>query len=226
MYLSAGCLQTELPYRKCRACRRLVTFFSPLSFSNDFLSHTERYEITVSFHAIVKINRKRNQTVTGHCLFLYKPPWRYNFLSFECVKRSNSINAVMFYIDREIKLNEIHFQTVIICFFFFVHFIDNRSDSDQWSESKRQLHLWNTRSNQCLWLIHYKLKECCLSTCLWWHVQYNCKPLHGRSPNLPRQMTFLLLLLVCANFFHSQLKPAFLLLDSLLMFCNSCYDMY
>ncbi len=127
--------------------------------------------------------------------------------------------------DREIKLNEIHFQTLII-WFFFVHFIDNRSDSDQWSESKRQLHLWNTRSNQCLWLIHYKLKECCLSTCLWWHVQYNCKPLHGSSPNLLRQMTFLLLLLVCANFFHSQLKPAFLLLDSLLMFCNSCYDMY
>lgn len=122
MYLSAGCLQTELPYRKCRACRRLVTFFSPLSFSNDFLSHTERYEITVSFHAIVKINWKRNQTVTGHCLFLHKPPWRYNFLSFECVKRSNSINAVMFYIDREIKLNEIHFQTVIICFFFFCAF--------------------------------------------------------------------------------------------------------
>lgn len=95
-------------------------------------------------------------------------------------------------------------------FFFFIHFIHNRPDSDQWSESKRQLHLWNTRSNQCLWLIHYKLKECCLSTCLWWHVQYNCEPLHGSSPNLPRQMTFLLLLLVRANFFHSHLKPAFL----------------
>lgn len=68
----------------------------------------------------------------------------------------------------EIKLNKVHFDTMTIAifFFFFLHFIHNRSDLDQWSQSKRQLHLWNTRSNQCLWLIHYKLKECCLSTCL------------------------------------------------------------
>lgn len=209
IYLSAGCLQTELPYRKCRACHAGWWLSPPFAFSNDFLSHIERYEITVSFHFIVKINWKKKLN-SGHCLFLYKPLCRYNFLSFECVKLSKSISAVIFHTDMEIKLNEIHFQTLIIPVFFELHFIDNRSDSDQWSESKRQLHLWNSRSNQCLWLIHYKLKECCLSTCLWWHVQYNCEPLHGSSPNLPRQMTFLLLLLVCANSFHSQLKPAFL----------------
>lgn len=109
-----------------------------------------------------------------------------------------------------ITLNEMYFSDPynIPASFSLLYPTDNRSNLDQWSESERQLQLWNTRSNQCLWLIQYELKECCLSICLWWHVEYNCKPLHGGSPNLPRQMTYLLRLLVCANFFHSQLKPA------------------
>lgn len=121
-----------------------------------------------------------------------------SFRSFVCVKLSKPINNVIFYINMEIKVNEIHFQTLII---FFLHFLDNRSDLDQWSESKRQLQLWNTHCNQFLRLIQYKLKECCLSTCLWWHVQYNCKPLHESSPNLPRQMTFLAASIGLCQFF-------------------------
>lgn len=97
------------------------------------------------------------------------------------------INTAICHFDMEIKLNEIHFQILQIYIYIFSHFTDSGSDSDQWSESERQLHFYETLLPIDVWaaLVHHKSKQCCLSACPWWRVPYNCKPLHGSSPHLP-----------------------------------------
>lgn len=45
--------------------------------------------------------KEMSQRALPVCFFLHKSPWRYDFLSFECIKLSKSINTVMFYIDSE-----------------------------------------------------------------------------------------------------------------------------
>lgn len=155
-----------------------------------------------------KKKKSQKKTRQPPSLIKHKPP-RRSIFSFCSNKPSKPINSVIFHVAAVSILNETRFQTCFLSPF--------RSRS---MIRIKEAITFMKRSFQSMSAPRSSPRPPPRLSA----APHNSPPLHGSPPNLRRQMTFLPLPSLPANFCRCQFEAALLLPDSLLMFHSSRYD--